>query len=43
MMSEALKTNKTKLKKMADLAYAKVVSRHNIDQEVTKLAQHIKA
>jgi glycosyltransferase involved in cell wall biosynthesis len=43
MMSEALKTNKTKLKKMSDLAYSKVVSRHNIDQEATKLAQHIKA
>ncbi len=43
MMSEALKTNKTKLKRMSDLAYAKVVSRHNVDQEATKLAQQIKA
>ncbi len=43
MMSEALKTNKTKLKKMSELAYAKVISRHNIDQEASKLAQHIKA
>ncbi|HSR02748.1 MAG TPA: glycosyltransferase, partial [Methylophilaceae bacterium] len=43
MMSEALKTNKTKLKKMSELAYEKVISRHNIDQEASKLAEHIKA
>jgi glycosyltransferase involved in cell wall biosynthesis len=42
-MNEALKTHKTTLKKMANLAYKKVVARHNIDQEAAKLAQHIKA
>lgn len=43
IMQEALETPKNKLKKMSDLAYEKVISRHNIDIEAAKLAQHIKA
>lgn len=43
VMKEALTTNKSKLKEMSDLAYAKVVARHGIDTEAAKLAQYIKA
>lgn len=43
VMQEALATPKAKLKAMADLAYEKVIARHNIDTEAAKLAQHIEA
>lgn len=43
VMQLALTTPKTKLKKMADLAYEAVTSRHNIDIEAEKLIQHMKA
>ena len=43
VMQEALTTSKIKLNKMSELAYEKVIERHNIDTEAAKLAQHIKA
>jgi glycosyltransferase involved in cell wall biosynthesis len=43
VMQEAIATPKAKLKKMSDLAYKKVLARHNINTETAKLAQHIKA
>lgn len=43
VMQEALATSKPKLKAMSDLAYQKVIERHNIDTEAAKLALHIKA
>jgi colanic acid/amylovoran biosynthesis glycosyltransferase len=42
-MREALTTPIAQLQKMGDAAYERVIARHNIDVEATKLAEHIKA
>lgn len=42
-LQEALATPETTRKKMSDFAYKSVIARHDIDTEVTKLAQYIKA
>ncbi len=42
-MHEALNTPLDTLQKMGEAAYSRVIARHNIDTEATKLAKYIKA
>jgi colanic acid/amylovoran biosynthesis glycosyltransferase len=42
-MREALLTPVTKLQKMGDAAYERVITRHHIDIEAAKLAEHFRA
>jgi len=42
-MHESLSTPLDTLQKMGEAAYSRVIARHNIDTEVTKLAKYIKA
>jgi colanic acid/amylovoran biosynthesis glycosyltransferase len=42
-MHESLSTPLDTLQKMGETAYSRVIARHNIDTEVTKLAKYIKA